>query len=371
MKITLQILIILTLLSCQLTLPGNGKPFTSTTIEFDLFATRTPLLVEAEDSPHWSPNGQQLAIECYLSGPTEEIAGSGGLRRYTIEAADICIIDHNGKNRIQVTTQPGADRYPTWSPAGQWIAYTRLDGIHLIKPNGLGHRHLVSISNTHQIDQVNKVTWSADGTQILFSACFTNDTNYDVYVVDVKTGALTNLTSKSDRYNFKPVWALNDEKIFFESYKPFLDTQPCSRRTKDLQLKMINRNGSDEQVIYNQQENLDTLYPYSISISNDGHIAFISGEHEFSTSGDIYTMRFDEREPIKTPLKAARLYSWSSDGKRLFTSYLEIFNIETGEIQKLTWPGGINDTSWSPDGQKIAVAGRVMDLDFFYKNYIY
>ncbi len=143
MKINVKILIILTLLSCQLSLPQN------ITVEIGpSLATPKPLVAEIEVSPHWSPNGQQLTFECYLSGPTKAIAEGGDRRHYTPEAADICIIDHNGKNRIQLTTQPGADRYPTWSPAGQWIAYTRLDGIHLIKTNGLGHRHLVSISNT-------------------------------------------------------------------------------------------------------------------------------------------------------------------------------------------------------------------------------
>src|SRR5262245_57367309 len=37
---------------------------------------------------------------------------------------DIYTMDENGDDIVQLTDDPHDDRYPTWSPDGQWIAFT-------------------------------------------------------------------------------------------------------------------------------------------------------------------------------------------------------------------------------------------------------
>ena len=67
--------------------------------------------IEEETSPSWSPDGQYLVYECYIDGPTSDIAEGNGVR-FGDEAADICKIEVSGGNPIRLTTDIGADRYP-------------------------------------------------------------------------------------------------------------------------------------------------------------------------------------------------------------------------------------------------------------------
>jgi dipeptidyl aminopeptidase/acylaminoacyl peptidase len=70
-----------------------------------------------DSQPAWSPDGKQLAFTSNRSKPDPD-------RTYN---TDIWVVaaDHadQGTHLTQITTNPGLDNSPTWSPDGKWIAY--------------------------------------------------------------------------------------------------------------------------------------------------------------------------------------------------------------------------------------------------------
>ena len=78
-----------------------------------------------ESQPAWSPDG---ALVAFASNRTAEPDGNSN--------TDIWIVDADNTDRgatmIQVTTNPGADRSPAWSPDGNWITYTTVTQPELI-----------------------------------------------------------------------------------------------------------------------------------------------------------------------------------------------------------------------------------------------
>ncbi len=69
-----------------------------------------------ESSGEWSPDGRQIA---FVSNRTEEPDGN--------DNSDIWVVDADvtepTDSPLQLTTNPGTDRSPSWSPDGQWIAH--------------------------------------------------------------------------------------------------------------------------------------------------------------------------------------------------------------------------------------------------------
>lgn len=332
-----------------------------------------------ENWPSWAPDSQRLVYECYLDGPIARPKGIGRffepgaeLSFYTPEAADLCTSDINKSDQVRLTDDSGGDWHPAWSPDGSQIAYLRDDGIYLITSEGQNRRQLVAIDLSRirvswwRMDK-GTVTWSPEGDRLLFSGCLDHQ-DHDVYVVDVGSSTMTNLTPNSRAHDFTPMWTLNGSKIVFlstDSSSPY----SCSPEEDALpQMKVVNVDGSDERVVYDPE----FYYPYwQVSVSNGGQIVFLTNMtsrtydeyYDYSAKqGTLYRIDLIEETPILVDWRShIGLPVWSPNEEYvacLNYSDLAIINVGTREMLKPREDLSIeNRFVWSPDGQRIAAVG--------------
>jgi Tol biopolymer transport system component len=135
-----------------------------------------------ELEPTWSPDGRQVAFA------SDRDDGYW----------DIWVVDHDGGQAINLTSVPylGQERGPIWSPNNQHLAFSSLEGLHIVQ---------VSTGQIAQVDKrsysgyVGQWTWSPDSRQIAFAP------DGDIYVVGIDGGNLINLTNNSSN-DWNPTW---------------------------------------------------------------------------------------------------------------------------------------------------------------------
>jgi dipeptidyl aminopeptidase/acylaminoacyl peptidase len=75
-----------------------------------------------DEQPVWSPDGKLLAFSSNRSTPDPDRTYDSNIWLVAADNAD------KGAHLTQITTNPGSDTAPAWSPDGKWIAYvTQLD----------------------------------------------------------------------------------------------------------------------------------------------------------------------------------------------------------------------------------------------------
>jgi dipeptidyl aminopeptidase/acylaminoacyl peptidase len=92
-----------------------------------------------DSEPAWSPNGKLLAFTSNRSKPDPDASYDSNIWVVAADNTD------KGAHLTQVTTNPGPDTAPAWSPDGKWIAYvTQLEP----KLFDYATRHIAVVSST-------------------------------------------------------------------------------------------------------------------------------------------------------------------------------------------------------------------------------
>ena len=198
-------------------------------------------------TPRWSPDASRIAFTCYVP-----------FRGVT--SAQICIYSMASNRLISFPRFRGTNSSPAWSPDGQQIAFmssingdpaiyvANADGTHLHRVTfGAGvatsptwnpktGKQLVFVSdragdpalylsdsdgsNAQKIDlpdmgYVIDPSWSPNGQLLAFSWRRPSG-NYDIYVMDIVSHQLVELT-KDEARNERPSWAPDGRHLVFES----------------------------------------------------------------------------------------------------------------------------------------------------------
>ncbi len=110
----------------------------------------------------------------------------------------------------RLTTDPGEDHRPRWSPDGKKIGFIRGNGnLYALDLKSKKERLILPGWS------MNRYTWSPDGKWIAY-AREDNDYNSDVFVMPSEGGASVNISRHPDE-DSNPVWSADGEKLGFSS----------------------------------------------------------------------------------------------------------------------------------------------------------
>jgi TolB protein len=150
-------------------------------------------------TPAWSPDNKKIAFCSSMSGDPE-----------------IYVSDPNGFNLQRLTFSPGVDISPVWNPkTGNEIAFVSdrsgTPQTYIMSADGTNLRRLITGGG-----DASSPSWSPNGLFIAFSWRLTETGMYDVYVVEIATGRIIQLTHDARR-NEHPYWSPDGRHLVFES----------------------------------------------------------------------------------------------------------------------------------------------------------
>ncbi|HYL82750.1 MAG TPA: translocation protein TolB [Candidatus Angelobacter sp.] len=150
-------------------------------------------------TPAWSPDGSQIVFSSSMQGNPE-----------------LYVSDINGGRPKRLTISNGANMSPSWNPkTGATIAFVSDRGgtpqLYLMNSDGTSVTKIDLPDKGYVIDPA----WAPNGQLLAFSWRRPND-NYDLYIMDVASQQLLELTRDQGR-NERPSWAPDGRHLVFES----------------------------------------------------------------------------------------------------------------------------------------------------------
>lgn len=150
-------------------------------------------------SPAWSPDGSQIAFMSSLNGDPE-----------------IYIADANGARLHRVTFASGVSTSPAWNPkTGKQMVFVSDRGgqpsLYMSNSDGTNAQKIDLPDMGYVVDP----SWSPNGQLLAFSWRRPSG-NYDIYVMDIVSRQLVELTRDEGR-NERPSWAPDGRHLVFES----------------------------------------------------------------------------------------------------------------------------------------------------------
>jgi Tol biopolymer transport system component len=146
--------------------------------------------------PNWSPDGQSIVF-------TSEQDHFAPLQQVNIYTASI-----DGRILTRLTTTPDDYWQPTWSADGGQIAYTL----------GFGNLWVLDVNEGRPrfLNYGFDPAWSPDGRALAFYMDSANTLNSDIYVLDLETGSVRNVTGHPAN-DWEPVWSPDGLTLAFVS----------------------------------------------------------------------------------------------------------------------------------------------------------
>jgi TolB protein len=146
-------------------------------------------------SPSFSPDGKQIAFATGADGNTH-----------------IYVVPSGGGTPIQLTSGRAIDTQPAWSPSGRQIAYTSTASgspqIYLMDAEGTNTRRV-----TFDDRFADEAAWAPDGVRIAYTTLI--DTHFQIAILDLRTDSRTVIPGPGN--NESPCWSPDGTMLAFSS----------------------------------------------------------------------------------------------------------------------------------------------------------
>jgi TolB protein len=152
-------------------------------------------------TPAWSPDGKKIAFCSSMSGDPE-----------------IYVSDINGLNLQRLTFSPSVDISPVWNPkTGSEMAFVSdrsgTPQVYIMSVDGTNLRRVTTAGGG---GDASGPSWSPNGLFLAFHWKLSETGTYDVYVMEIATGRIIQLTHDAGR-NEHPTWSPDGRHLAFES----------------------------------------------------------------------------------------------------------------------------------------------------------
>jgi Tol biopolymer transport system component len=235
----------------------------------------------AAQAPVWSPDGSLIAF-AVGSGIVDNSSDAKKLPGQLDDGLYVIAPDGTGLQKVTVAddgSEP-AD-FPTWSPDGTRLAFTKDHAINVI---GVGGGASQSITDSDAIDL--GPSWSPDGTKIAFTR-FTPDDQRELWIVNPDGSGARKLASSpmfdnpNTGYDFTPQWSPDGSRLA-------VTTAPNGKA----QIDVLNVADGTSKVVSPSSTKKKTLGAINATWARDGNsLAFLSDRS--GGAFDIYTVRPD------------------------------------------------------------------------------
>jgi len=283
--------------------------------------------------PSFSPDGKQIAFSWN---------GESGDNR------DIYVKLVGETNALRLTTDPAADTFPVWAPDGKRIAFRRAgphSGIYTVSPLGGAEQKLSDFATSYQM------SWSPDGKWLAVSS---DEPTSAIFLLPAEGGEARRVS------NPKAPWF--DRSVSFSpdgrqlAYAGCTGTLLCDVFIQDLNPAYVPR-GSARRITSRN------VAMAGLTWSRDGRSVIYSGSGLVGLLAYLWRVGIDGgRPPQRLEIAGPNVYypAVSTAGNRLvFSRYLEDYDIWRYRVGGAAEPLIVSSLSefnpqFSPDGSRIA-----------------